>query len=156
MKKLICVLLIIISMFSVAFADGMDLSLYTFNELMELRDQCQLMMMQRDELKEVTIPQGVYIVGIDIPSGIWTIKCKIGSACDLQFGDELAANGQDIKVKASGRYARTTVYNENDKHYINGLRMQWIVELVDGDYFVISGYPATFIPGAISKPYLFE
>ena len=143
-------------MFSVAFADGMDLSLYTFNELMELRDQCQLMMMQRDELKEVTIPQGVYIVGIDIPSGIWTIKCKIGSACDLQFGDELAANGQDIKVKASGRYARTTVYNENDKHYINGLRMQWIVELVDGDYFVISGYPATFIPGAISKPYLFE
>ena len=156
MRKFICILLLSFCLLSLAAAEGIDLSGLSFDELAALRDRCQLEMMQRDELKEVTIPQGVYIVGKDIPSGIWTIKCKIGSACDLQFGDELAANGQDIKVKASGRYARTTVYNENDKHYINGLRMQWIVELVDGDYFVISGYPATFIPGAISEPYLFE
>ena len=156
MKRALIAVVIVLFVFSSAIAEGIDLSSLSFDELSKLRALCQKEMMARDECQEVEVPQGVYIVGKDIPSGIWTIKCKTGSACDLQFGDELAVNGQDIKVKASGRYARTTVYNENDKHYINGLRMQWIVELVDGDYFVISGYPATFIPGAISKPYLFE
>ena len=61
----------IIHCFSIAHAA--DLSTLTFDELMALREQCQLEIMKRPEWKEVKVPQGIWEIGVDIPEGNYTI-----------------------------------------------------------------------------------
>ncbi len=48
-----------------------DLSL---SELIELKEKVNAAILENDEIKEVTVPEGTWIVGKDIPAGHWTIR----------------------------------------------------------------------------------
>ena len=71
MKKTIILILIILLVSAAAIAE--DLSTMSYADLMDLRDRCQRELMTRPEWKQVTVPTGLWTVGIDIPAGEYTI-----------------------------------------------------------------------------------
>ena len=72
MKRLIAVLLISCFVCSVAAADG--ISGLTFEQLLVLRQEITAEIMSRPEWKEVEVPAGTWVIGEDIPAGVYSIK----------------------------------------------------------------------------------
>lgn len=73
MKKLAAVLLTVVMLFSVAYADP-DLSELTYDQLIALQQYITAEIMSRPEWKETTVPSGQWVVGVDIPVGTYCIK----------------------------------------------------------------------------------
>ena len=74
MKKLIAVLLVLLLLVPVASADAPDLSIYTYDQLVALQYYIGMEIMKRPEWKEVTVPAGEWVVGVDIPAGDYSIS----------------------------------------------------------------------------------
>ncbi len=53
---------------------SMNVDSLSYNELADLKDQINLAMWNSDEWQEVKVPQGIWEVGVDIPTGHWTIS----------------------------------------------------------------------------------
>ena len=73
MKKLLVCVLALILIGCAALAE-IDLSGLSYEELVELKDKINLAMWESEEWQEVTVPEGVWVVGEDIPAGHWTIR----------------------------------------------------------------------------------
>lgn len=74
MKRLIALTLAALLILCSAAAELPDISGLTFDELVALRDQLNLAIWQSSEWQEVTVPEGLWVVGEDIPAGHWTIR----------------------------------------------------------------------------------
>lgn len=74
MKKFIILLLSLALVVCSAAADSIDLSGMTYEDLIALRDQINLAIWNCQEWQEVTVPEGIWIVGQDIPAGHWSIR----------------------------------------------------------------------------------
>ena len=74
MKKLVSFFLAALLICSAAAADPVDLSGMSYDELVALRDQINLAIWNSQEWQEVTVPEGIWIVGEDIPAGHWSIR----------------------------------------------------------------------------------
>lgn len=72
MKKLLALSLILILALPAALADGVDLSSMSYDELTDLRSQLEQEIMSRPEWKEVQVPPGRYVAGVDFPAGRYT------------------------------------------------------------------------------------
>lgn len=151
---------LILSTAPFAHAETFDLSGLSFDELVALKDRINLAIWNSQEWQEVTVPQGVWIVGEDIPAGTWTVRCAdIGhndymmKECDFSWGEKLSENGKSIMW--SGRYDLVSIYNPNHKQYKDGQLTEYTFTVNDGDYIVISeAYnKAVFTPYA-GKPSL--
>lgn len=71
-----------------AFAD-VDLSAYTQEELLALRDSINQELLKRGIEKEVEVPPGIYVVGEDIPAGTYTITTHATSwFCSLNVSNK--------------------------------------------------------------------
>ena len=71
MKRTLCIILafvLVLTLAPAAFAD-VDLSGMSFDELVALKDQINLALWNSADWQEVTVPQGVWQVGADIPAG---------------------------------------------------------------------------------------
>ena len=151
MKKVITILitLALILSLSVSALAEFDLSGLSFEELVALKDQINLAIWNSKEWQEVTVPQGVWEVGADIPAGKWTISAADGAISAVTIGKELRDNGQDVKPTASAALVSPSnvVYKQDSS------RLTWDVELVDGDYIKISTGSVVFTPYA-GKPSL--
>ena len=73
MKKIICLLLIIVVSIPYAFAET-DFSALSYDELRELQQKISAEIVKRPEWKEVTVPAGTWTIGKDIPSGAYSLK----------------------------------------------------------------------------------
>ena len=74
MKKMICLLSFFCMLLTgVAFAE-LDISGLSFDELIALQATINQAIWNSDGWKEVTVPEGVYKIGEDIPAGRWTLK----------------------------------------------------------------------------------
>lgn len=72
--RIISLLLVLLfSTIVFANAETIDLSTLSFDELVALRQQIDMAIMQSDEWKQVTVPVGTYIIGKDIPSGDYAV-----------------------------------------------------------------------------------
>ncbi len=71
-KTLAFALVCLVLLPCVALAD-VDLTEMNFTQLINLEKQLQREIMSRPEWKEVTVPQGFWTVGVDIPAGTYTI-----------------------------------------------------------------------------------
>lgn len=78
-----------------ASAESIDLSGMSYVELVALKERINLAMWLSDEWQEVTVPQGVWEVGVDIPAGHWTITTDARHAT-VCVGTVLDATGQNI------------------------------------------------------------
>jgi len=160
MKKLFCLILAGILIMSAAWAEEIDLSGLTFEELDALRDRCMLEMMKRDVWQEVTVPQGVYQVGVQIPAGTWTVYCHNGISALVNWGDTLTPNHEDIEINyETGRYGWGRVYNphyRNYKEYYDGSQISYTFTVREGEWIIIEDSPAVFTPGSPTPSFSFK
>ena len=147
MKKTACLVLALILLIPCAFAESIDLSGLTFEELAALRDRILLEMMSRDDWQEVTVPQGVWKVGESIPAGTWTVKCLPKQRAIISWGDALEENGEDIDLWKCTRYSYCNViYSTTYGIYTEGDQTEYTFTVQDGDYIVISYSSVIFMP----------
>lgn len=153
MKKLITIcitLALVLALAPAAFAD-VDLSGMTFDELVALREQIDLAIWSSQEWQEVEVPQGLYIIGTDIPAGKWTIRAAPGGQTTAHVGKQLNEDGTDIKfASGSSQLIRSADWFAFDP--VKDVQ-SWDVELKDGYYISFTYGPAVFTPYA-GKPAL--
>ena len=151
MKRTLCIVLafiLVLALAPAAFAEW-DLSGLTFDELVALKDQINRAMWDSADWQEVTVPQGVWQVGADIPAGKWTIKPVPWGHSYIRIGNELKDAGTDVKGIAS------ETVNDPDYEYYDAVKdkTEWTVDLSAGQYVVINYGDVIFTPYA-GKPSL--
>lgn len=152
MKRIVALLLVLFLFAPVAFAE-ISLEGLTYAELVALKDRINLAIWKSDEWQEITVPQGVWKVGEDIPAGIWTVKCaESWLYAFVCWGEYLTENGERISGK--GRNSYRGVYNPNHKYYSEGDgAIEYTFEVYAGEYIVIIDGSVVFTPYA-GKPSL--
>ena len=115
----------------------------TYDELVALRDQINLAIWNSQEWQEVTVPDGVWKVGEDIPAGHWTI----GIASEDDYLDVSYFDNIDPKSKSP---RDCTVYYSQDLATPNRsaktiYRETIDIELEEGWYFKCTG-AVVFMP----------
>ena len=145
MKKLIsyiCVFALVLALAPAAFAEW-DLSGFSYDDLVALKDQVQRAMWDSEDWQEVTVPQGVWEVGKQIPPGKWTIRCNTDGFAQIGVGDGLRDNGTKVTFPPK---ASATVYDPDAKTYSAGDSVEWTVELHEGEYVEITWSSVIFSP----------
>lgn len=143
MKKILSVILTFALLIPAAcFGEEIDLSGYSFAELAALRDRIQMEMMTRDEWQEVTVPAGLWEVGVDIPAGAWLVRCAdenrddyLLCRCEIScgVGKPDGANGFWDTKKSKGRLE---IHNPLSSEY-GGETSEYIITVEVGDYIFI-------------------
>lgn len=148
MKKILAMVLALCLLAPCAFAQEIDLSGMSLAELTELRQRVQLAMFETDEWQEVTVPQGVWKVGKDIPAGTWTVKCLPGTKdrIALTWGNALDESGQKISIDGHSNYNYAYIYCETSRSYNYGDRLEYTFTCKEGDYIIIQDTAAVFTP----------
>lgn len=120
-----------------------DFSAMSYSELTDLKDKINLAMWNSQEWQEVMVPEGVYVIGKDIPAGKWTISApeKLYSV-QIAVGPKLFDNG---RVNYDNFYA---LYGkENTLNKENEGRTTFIsIELKKDQYISIEDGSAIFTP----------
>jgi hypothetical protein len=125
-----------------------DLSGMSYNELVELKDRINKAIWDSEEWQEVTVPQGVYLAGEDIPVGHWTIEACDGAASQVTIGTKLKANGKEVEYSFDDkRYYCETIVSPTRFTYEEGEdRAFFDFELIEGDYVEVSNGDVIFTP----------
>ncbi len=153
MKKLLTVILIMaLAVPAAAFADLPDISNLSYDELVQLKDSINLAMWNSQEWQEVTVPQGIWIVGEDIPAGTWTVKCATDSFSVVSFGDTLNEMGTDIEYTQYYHYETITSPDSNIYEKDKDIT-EYTITVKDGDYIKIEYSSVIFMPDT-GKPSL--
>ena len=99
MKKLIsllltlCILLVPV----LSLADSIDLSGMSLADLVKLQEQVTMAMWKTEEWQEVTVPAGLYTVGVEIPAGKQTITATPNASMEqVEIGSKLDDTGMGI------------------------------------------------------------
>ena len=126
---------------SVAFAD-IDISNLSYQELVSLVNEAQMLIMKTDEWQEVTVPEGLYQIGKDIPEGRWTITCppKLYSI-SLMIGSKLYS---DLLSVDFDKYV--SLKGKNSMMFTQGDTTSITLDLKDGMYLQIQSGSAIFTP----------
>jgi hypothetical protein len=145
MKRVFSLALAIVLVLSLApscFAE-FDLSGMSYDDLVALKDQVQRAIWENEKWEEVTVPQGIYQVGRQIPPGKWTVLCKSNSMGEIEVADSLRENGTKVTFPPK---ASKVIYNPDGLMYNEGDATEWTVELFDGEYVAVSMSSLVFTP----------
>ena len=138
MKKLITIILILALVPVIALADLPDISALSWDELVELQESITLQMMQMSEFKSVTVPEGVYQVGKEIPAGSWDILAVLDDETSITYFEKIDEYGLK-PLKDDGYYWYDISMN------IPGYKVNSIhLDLVEGMYIKIGMCSAVF------------
>ncbi len=142
-KSVIALLLVVFVLFSLTYAAtvaDLDLKALSFDELVALRDQVMDEMLTREEWNEVSVPAGVYEIGVDIPEGRWTITADPNGYFMVQLGKGINETYTDF----SGDLADyKTLVGTNSFAYDSSSTTSVTWNLSKG-YFVILDGPTTW------------
>lgn len=153
MKRIVALLLVLVFFIPVAFAECISLDGMSFAELVALKDRINLAIWQSDEWQEVTVPQGVWKVGVDIPAGHWTIKTD-ASYASITLCSVLDETGKNADIWNSDFYELESITSPNSWMYdATSDRTEVDYELKSGTYVIIDGGNVIFTPYA-GKPSL--
>ena len=97
MKRVIVLVVVLMLVGAIAISEGVDLSEMSYDELVNLRERINPAIWNSEDWQEVTVPQGTWIVGEDIPAGHWAIEAYPGNTTLIAIGDTLKENGKDVK-----------------------------------------------------------
>ena len=149
MKRLFCAILAFtLLLTSAAFAapETIDLETMPYDELVALKDRINLAMWASEEWQEVTVPQGVYAVGQDIPAGHWTITPVDGAYAYVKWGDVLDESGKNLDY-GSQIYVSESITSETYSYYEKGKdKTQCDFDVKGGHYLVIESGDVVFTP----------
>lgn len=149
MKKLVCAIAILCMLFSFACAE-IDLSDMSFDELVELKSKINLAIWNSREWQEVSVPRGVYQVGVDIPAGHWTVRVAKGQRwAYVSWGDKLNDEKEGISYGGKRASVNNLIGNPNHKYFeSDGGQAEYSFEVYDGEYIVITYADVVFSPFA--------
>ena len=154
MKRILSLLIVALLFTGSAFAASFDLSGLSYEELVDLKNQINLAIWNSDEWQEVTVPEGTWIVGEDIPAGTWTVKCAdLGKYCFISWGDTLDETGHGLE-HSDRSWLMTQIYNPNHEDYEVGDRIEYTFTVRNGEYVIVhqqGAHTAIFTPYA-GKP----
>lgn len=88
-KMLISIIALVMIMPACSFADLPDLSGLSFDELVQLKEQINLVLWNSQEWQEVRVPKGIYEIGVDIPEGYWTLTAHSRDSESYIYCDQL-------------------------------------------------------------------
>ena len=132
-----------------ACAEGIDLSGMSLDELVALKEQINLAIWNSEDWQEVQVPQGVYVIGEDIPAGKWTIKAVEGITARIYWGDTLNESG--VELEYGDIYVFERVISKEYPYYEVGDPTEVTWEMKEGQYFIVEEGIALFTPYA-GKP----
>lgn len=145
MKRALCIILalvLVLALAPAAFAEW-DLSGLTFDDLVALKDQINLALWNSADWQEVTVPQGIYKVGADIPAGKWTIKAPAGGYTVVKVGSQLDENRTDVDYHGESK----PICGENFSGYAPSSACEfWTVELREDQYVSVKNGDCVFTP----------
>lgn len=120
MRKIICLILAIATVFSITVAQAveLDLSVYSDAELKEIFELLNEEMLSRKIVKSATIPVGRYTVGVDIPSGKYVIE----------MADKCKRSGPIVSI-----YVDNTLSKKTFSEWLEGPEDTMIMELNEGN-----------------------
>ena len=98
--RFVCLLLICLLLTSTAFADTVDLTAMSNEEIIELLNQVNSEIVSRGINKTATLPQGTYNAGSDIPAGKYIFTC-------LAVGDDWG----NVTVYSDGGKGKQILWN---------------------------------------------
>lgn len=125
---------------------ALDLSKLSFQELTDLKDRINLAIWNSQEWQEVTVPQGVWKVGEDIPAGHWTIKA-VGNFTSIEIGTALNEANKSIDIWNTDSYFVEHVYNQSYFAFDeNQHKTEIDFNLKNGMYVVIDNGTSVFSP----------
>ncbi len=129
----------------------------SFEELVKARSsmikQIDQMLMEHEDWQAVEVPQGIWVVGEDIPAGHWTIKCS-DSWARVRIGDALTQNGKAVSAANSVFYYTEQLHHPSKYGFNEKVDMvQMDITLQDGMYVDVSYANVIFTPYA-GKPAL--
>ena len=154
-KRILCAIIILaipsmMLMSSIAFADSskgsvdeIDLSGMTYDELLALKDRVNLALWNSKDWQEVTVPQGVWRIGADIPSGHWTIRLTDegrSSWGSITYSDCLDSSG--LEATRDGKIYIYQQLSRAGKNYNAPLQID--IQLQNGTYLVIEQSDVVF------------
>lgn len=139
MKKLIIAILSVSMLFSVAAADLPDISGLSFDELVTLREQLNLAIWNSQEWQEVSVPEGTYIVGRDIPAGHWSLRAENPKAYFyVSVFDHTDATGKGPE-NCSFYWDQDLYGKSHPNPFSDDMVFETDIELRDGWYFRTTG-----------------
>lgn len=134
MNKSISVFIVCLMLLIPAFAFAeVDLSGMSYDDLVSLSKQVGMAIMQSDEFDSVTVPKGIWEVGVDIPEGTWIIT-PANQMCMIVYGKTIDESGNDMSQYDSGN-SGADLYNTNDS---------WRFTAKSGNYVCVKIGPAVF------------
>jgi len=147
MKKLICLILaIFMVLLSTVALSEVDISGLSYDELLKLVNEAQMLMMKSDKWQEVEVPAGTYQIGKEIPAGYWTITASPKQRPKITWGTKLKEDGITIDFWGSSFSTDTRItgvenwmYSEGDVNSVN-----W--DLKEGQYISIEEGSVIFTP----------
>lgn len=134
-KKLLAVILVLVLMIPVAMAENIDLSSMSYAELFTLRQQIDDAIKLTPEWEEVTVTDGTWIIGTDIPDGYWTISASVGEQISVSYKKR-------IYYLSEKKLAFQELESENVS-----------LQLEKGEVIEIKGIVDTSHPSAVFTPY---
>ncbi len=139
---------VLLMLLPLAYAEAeIDLSGMSYDELVALKDQINKAMWESEEWQEVTVPQGVYEIGEDIPAGHWTIAAADGQYVSVSWGTKLNDTKTDVEmVWEDGFYEMESMVSAKSDYYDDGDRTEVDFDLQNGQYLVVSGGNVVFTP----------
>ncbi|MGJ4851912.1 peptidoglycan-binding protein [Bacillota bacterium Meth-B3] len=148
MKKVIVLTLaLLIAFASTAFAapQTIDLDTMTVSELAALKDLIDTAIWNAADWEEVTVPQGIWEIGKEIPAGHWTISASDGAYVSVQWGKALNESKTGIDWGKSLDYksimsASAYGFDANTQQ----TSIDW--DLADGTFLHIDGGKVVFTP----------
>ena len=148
MKRIVSLLFVLLLLLPAAAFAQIDLNSMSYDELVALKDQINKAMWESKEWQEVTVPQGIYQVGQDIPEGHWTIAAADGQNITVSWGSKLAASKVDIEADWSegSIYEYENLISETYAYYEKGNKSEVDYDLKAGQYVVVTYGDAVFTP----------
>lgn len=145
MKKLLCILLACLCI-TPAFAEGVDLSGMSYEELVALKSMINMAMWLSEDWQEVKVPAGLWVIGEDIPEGHWSLSIpQSGSFLIITYGDTLDNSGKRISLY-SNVYYHETLWSVNSSSYNEGDLVSVDIDMQEGHYLEIQHGYVIFTP----------
>jgi len=146
MKRFLCLLFLVVFLPVLSLADLPDISSLTYDELVQLKDQINLAMWNSEEWQEVAVPEGVWIVGEDIPIGHWSMTFPSDSSrkwVSFTYCDMLDESGTDAGNQFYCKiYSYQTIGSPDNDNYPGKVD----INLKPGTYIVVNHGPIIFTP----------
>ena len=110
----------------------------SFEELVALRDQLNLAIWNSQEWQEVTIPAGVWQVGVDIPAGYWTVSVSDSMQYEtVRYFEKLDTVG--LGPDYTGYLFMQSIVSREIAEYGGGLPSSVSIDMKEGWFFTCSG-----------------